>query len=184
MTDWPTASFGRHESRSSLACWDVTTTVPSWSPAFPRIAADEGWPAGSRATTITGMRRLALMALVAASVAGLAGCSGSQPGTGSLGPSPSASLTPVHLVSKCSPIASSTSATYDLTLTNAPQNRDVTVTFAQVDFYRDGDLVAHQEIPGGVIKPGQTISLGQFEISGISGHDWTCKMASYAGGER
>jgi hypothetical protein len=71
-----------------------------------------------------------------------------------------------------------------MTLTNTPQNRDVVVTYVEVDFYRDGNLVARQEIPGGVIKPGQTITLGQFEINSISGHGWTCKMASYAGGER
>jgi len=130
------------------------------------------------------MRRLAWAGLVAAGVAGVAGCSGSQPGTGSIGPSPSASLTPVHLASTCSPVARRTPASYALTLTNAPQNRDVTVTSAEVDFYRNGELIAHQEIPGGVIRPGKTISLGRFEITGISGHGWTCKLASYVGGER
>jgi hypothetical protein len=130
------------------------------------------------------MRRLAGIGLVAAAVAGVAGCSASQPSASSLGPSPSPSLTPVHLVSKCSPVANKALAAYNLTLTNAPQNRDVVVTDVEVDFYRDGNLVAHQEIPGGVIKPGRTISLGQFEINSISGHGWTCKMASYVGGER
>jgi hypothetical protein len=130
------------------------------------------------------MRRLAWIGVVAAGVACVAGCSASQPSTGSLGPSPSASLRPVHLVSKCSPVASGTVATYNLTLTNSPQNRDVVVTQVQVNFYRDGNLLAHQEIPGGVIKPGKTISLGQLEINTVSGHGWTCKMASYVGGER
>ena len=132
------------------------------------------------------MRRLAWIGLVAGGVACVAGCSASQPSTGSLGPSPSPSpsLTPVRLVSKCSPVASSTPAAYDLTLTNTPQNRDVVVSYVQVDFYSDGNLVASQEIPGGVIKPGQTISLGQYEITSVSGHGWTCKMASYEGGER
>lgn len=131
------------------------------------------------------MRRLAWIGLLAAGVACVAGCSASRPGTGSLGgPSPSPSLAPVHLVSKCSPIANRTLATYNLTLTNSPQNRDVVVTQVQVDFYRGGNLVAHQEIPGGVIKPGKTISLGQLEINSVSGHGWTCKMASYVGGER
>jgi hypothetical protein len=75
-------------------------------------------------------------------------------------------------------------AVYKLTLTNSRQNRDVVVTSVQVDFYRDGNLLAHQEIPGGVIKPGQTITLGRYEINTVSGHGWTCKMASYEGGER
>jgi hypothetical protein len=132
------------------------------------------------------MRRLAWIGLVAAGVAGMAGCSASQPGAGSsgAGPSPSPSLTPVQLVSMCSPIASSTSAAYRLTLKNPPQNRDVVVTDVQVGFYRDGSLVAYQEIPGGVIRPGQTIKLGQFVTTSVSGHGWTCKMASYVGGER
>jgi hypothetical protein len=101
-------------------------------------------------------------------------------------PSPSPALTPVHLVSKCSPVASRTAAAYDLTLTNTPQNHDVVVTSVQVDFYRDGNLVARQDpyLGSVVIKPGQTISIGQYEINTISGHGWTCKMASYVGGER
>jgi hypothetical protein len=129
------------------------------------------------------MRRLAWIGLVAA---GAAGCSAGHPSTGGLGPSPSPSpsLTPVHLLPKCSPIASSAPAAYDLTLTNAPQNRDVVVSYVQVDFCRDGNLVGRQEIPGSVIKPGQTISLGLFETTSVTGHDWTCKMASYEGGER
>jgi hypothetical protein len=130
------------------------------------------------------MRRLAWIGLVAAGVAAVAGCSSSKPGTGSLGPSASPSLTPVHLVSKCTPVPSSKPAAYSLTLTNAPQNRDVVVTDVEVAFYRGTRLIARQGIPGGVIKPGQTISLGHFEISGISGHGWTCQMASYVGGER
>ncbi|HEY2505633.1 MAG TPA: hypothetical protein VGI58_03885 [Streptosporangiaceae bacterium] len=81
-------------------------------------------------------------------------------------------------------MASTASAAYTLTLTNSPQNRDVVVTYVQVAFYRDGNLFGHQEIPGGLIKPGQTISLGQFESTSVSGHGWSCKMASYAGGER
>jgi|HubBroStandDraft_6_1064221.scaffolds.fasta_scaffold315771_2 hypothetical protein len=71
-----------------------------------------------------------------------------------------------------------------MTLTNAPQNRVVVVTYVQVDFYRDGNLVGRQEIPGSVLKPGQTITLGQFETTSVSGHGWTCKMGSYEGGER
>jgi hypothetical protein len=35
-----------------------------------------------------------------------------------------------------------------------------------------------------VIRPGQTIKLGQFVTTSVSGHGWTCKMASYVGGER
>jgi hypothetical protein len=130
------------------------------------------------------MRRLAWIGVVAGTVACVAGCSASPPRTDSLGPSPSPSLTPVHLVSKCSPIATSTPAAYDLTLTNTPQNGDVVVSYVQVDFYREGNLIARQEIPGGVIKPGQTITLGRYEINSVSGHGWTCKMASYEGGER
>ncbi len=130
------------------------------------------------------MRRLAWIGLVAAGVACVAGCSAGHPGTGSLGPSPSPSLTPVHLVSKCSPIPSSTPAAYYLTLTNTPQNRDVVVTSVAVDFYRGGNLIGQQEIPGGVIKPGQTISLGQLETTSVSGQGWTCQMASYVGGVR
>jgi hypothetical protein len=130
------------------------------------------------------MRRLAWIGLIAGGVACVAGCSASQPGTGSPSPSPSPSLTPVRLVSKCSPIASGTPAAYDLSLTNSPQNGDVVVSYVQVDFYSDGNLVARQEIPGGVVKPGQTITLGRYEINSVSGHRWTCKMASYEGGER
>jgi hypothetical protein len=132
------------------------------------------------------MRRLAWIGLVVAGVACVAGCSASQLSTGSLGPSPSPSLTPVHLVSTCSPVASSTSAVYDLTLTNAPQNHDVVVTSVQVDFYRDGNLVARQDpyLGSVVIKPGQTTRIGQYEINTISGQGWTCKMANYVGGER
>jgi hypothetical protein len=133
-------------------------------------------------------RSLAWIGLVAAGVACVAGCSTSQPSTGSLsaGPSPSPSLTPVHLVSKCSPVASSTAAAYDLTLTNTPHNHDVVVASVQVDFYRDGNLVAQQypDLGNLVIKPGETITLGQFETTSISGRGWTCKMASYVGGER
>jgi hypothetical protein len=129
------------------------------------------------------MRRLAWIGLVAAGVAGVAGCSASHPSTGSLGASASPSLTQVRLASKCSPVASNPAA-YSLTLTNSPQNRDVLVSDVEVDFYRGADLVAHQSIPGSVIKPGQTVSLGRFETTSISGHGWTCKMASYVGGER
>jgi len=146
-----------------------------------------GWPAGSRATTITGMRRLGWIGLVAAVVAS-AGCSASQPSAGSLGAGPSASpsLTPVHLISKCSPVASRTSAAYDLTLTNAPQIHDVVVKSVHVDFYRHGNLVARQDpdLENLVIKPGQTITLGRFETTSVTGHGWTCTMASYVGGER
>jgi hypothetical protein len=133
------------------------------------------------------MRRLVWIGLVAAGVAGVAGCTASKPGTGSLGegPSPSPSLTPVSLVSKCTPVASSTAAAYHLALTNAPQNRDVVVTYVEVDFYRGGNLVAHQDpdLENAVIKPGQTIAF-EFETTSISGHGWTCTMASYVGGER
>jgi hypothetical protein len=134
------------------------------------------------------MRRFAWIVPVAAGVVCAAGCSASQPGTGSLGaaPSPSPSLTPVHLVSKCSPVTSSAAAAYDLTLTNPPENHDVFVGSVQVDFYRDGDRVAVQYPVLGnlVIKPGQTITLGQFVTTSVSGRDWTCTMASYVGGER
>jgi hypothetical protein len=132
------------------------------------------------------MRRLAWIGLLAAGVAGVSGCTASPPGTGSLssGASASPSLTPVHLVSKCRPVASKSPATYELTLTNTPQNRDVVVTDVLVDFFRGANLLAHQEIPGGVIKPGQTITLGRFETTSISGRGWTCRMASYVGGER
>jgi hypothetical protein len=128
------------------------------------------------------MRRVARIGVVAASLACLAGCSASQPGT--VSPSLSPSLKPVNLVSKCSPVPSRTSATYTMTLMNAPQHRDVVVTSVQVDFYRNGNLIARQVIPGGVIKPGHTITLGHFETTSVSGHRWTCKMASYVGGER